>query len=117
MTQKEKKEYAILGVLVVATLAVIYFNFFKPKSSPIPEGPISAIPGGAVTPSLGAGLPVTSTPGATPTAATAASGPFLPNGPALDLKVLDDSRFKSLTPPVYPQVTLPEIGSTNPFGE
>jgi hypothetical protein len=113
MTQKEKKEYAALGVLVLATLLVIYFNFLKPKAPPLPAN-FLAVPGGSGAPAVGQN---TGAPGAAQPGATFSSGPFLPNGPALDLKVLDDSRFRSLVPPTYPKVTPPEIGSTNPFGE
>jgi hypothetical protein len=109
MTTKEKKEYTLLAILLVATFAVIYFNFLKPKGSILPQG---GIPIATVPPEISGAaaiLPVTG--------ATQGTGAFLPNGTSLNLDVLDNPIFKSLTPPVYPTVTGDEIGSDNIFGK
>ncbi len=121
MTSKEKKEYVVIAVMLVATFLVIYFNFLKPKSSPTPIS--SALPGSTPLAGTGSALPAGvggALPGAIPgTAVTtsATSTSFLPAGTSLNLKVLDDTRFKKLVPPVYPTVTPDEIGSTNVFGQ
>jgi len=112
-TPKEKKEYAIIGVMLVATLLVIYFNFMKPKGNSVPVA-TAPVPGGPIiTPTGGTAAPV---PGGATVGIPTSSTTFLPAGTSLDLNVLDDKHFKALVPPVYPQVTPDEIGSTDVFG-
>jgi hypothetical protein len=109
MTTKEKKEYAVLALLLVAIFVVVYMNFLKPKPTEV----ITGIPAGAVSPE---GVPGTAavTQGTTPVVST---GAFLPNGTGLNLDILDSDKFKSLTAPAYPQVNDFEIGSDNMFGK
>lgn len=107
MTTKEKKEYIVLALILVATFFVIYINFLKPKSSV--QVPLSVAPEGVI------GLPADDQ--AANSAAAVPTGAFLPNGTAFNLDVLDSDNFKSLIAPVYPKVSDSEIGSTNIFGK
>lgn len=131
MTTKEKKEYAILTVLLLATFAVIYFNFLKPK--PAPAVHVLALPGASgpsagtvpgATPAAGAGASVLALPGAAATPGAAvpgaisggASNGFLPNGTELHTDVLNSKPFSTFIEPNYPAVSKDEIGSDNIFG-
>ncbi len=95
LSSKEKKEYAILAVLLLATFAFIYFNFLRPKNLPIVKVDTGATaPGGIAAPVYGS---------------------FLPHGTDLNLKILDDPRFKNLSAPTYPDLKAGEIGNDNLF--
>ncbi len=93
MTGKEKKEYSILGILLIAILGLLYFVFLRGPSSPQP----------ATTDQAAA----SSTPAAK----------FLPNGTSFNIKLLQDPRFTNLTAPTYPTVDPSEVGLPNPFGK
>ncbi|MBU6447551.1 hypothetical protein KGQ24_01770 [Patescibacteria group bacterium] len=96
MTSKEKKEYAILGVLFIAILLVLYFAFFRGSSSgPQPSSDVGGV-------------------GAQSSSNTAK---FLPNGTGFNIKLLQDPRFTNLTAPLYPTVDPSEVGQPNPFGK
>jgi hypothetical protein len=127
MTTKEKREYIILAVILVALLGFVYMNFFHksqpaataeqtaamngalPGSMPAPAG---ALPNGV--PSAGP-IPGSLAPGSN-AAPAASSGQFLPHGTELNFKVLQDPRFQTLIVPVYPTVDPSEVGMPNPFG-
>ncbi|GAC1413066.1 MAG: hypothetical protein NVSMB66_3980 [Candidatus Doudnabacteria bacterium] len=131
MTSKEKKQYAILAFLALATFGVIYFNFLKPKKAPavytvaLPGTP----PGGTgmppVTPGTAASSPTSPTTSAGAAIQKAGSGPaftnsagaILPNGNDLRLDVLRSKPFSDFVEPNYPQVKKEEIGSTDLFGK
>ena len=114
-TPKEKKQITVIVVMLLATFAVIYFNFLKPKSVPAPTAVQSnTLPGSGTD--LPAGTTGAVTAGST-SASVSAGSAFLPGGTNLNLNVLDDKHFKALVPPVYPVVTPDEIGSTNVFSE
>jgi len=89
---KEKREYAILAILVIGTLWVLYSHFFAPSSLTV------------ALPSAG-----------TPTLVGGSSSAILPNGPQIDLAPVQDPRFKNLVPPNYPVVSRGEVGTANPF--
>jgi hypothetical protein len=129
MTLKEKKEFGMLGVLVLATFVVIYVNFLKPKPATPP--PLLGLPGnggpassGAIN--SGAGVPsltpvVSQMPGAAgavvPGAVMLPTTNFLPNGADLQIDVLKNKPFSALVPPQYPSVTKEEVGSDNVFAK
>lgn len=93
MTSKEKKEYGILTVLVLGIFFVIYSNFIK-KDTPTPDAGLAPDALGVVPEQT-----------------------FLPHGTAFETGILQDKKFKNLTPPSYPQVDRSEIGVVNPFGQ
>jgi hypothetical protein len=134
MNLKEKKEFGMLGVLVLATFVVIYVNFLKPKPATPPPllglpgngGPASsgAINSGAGVPSLTPvasqmpGVPGAVVPGAgLPGAVMLPTTNFLPNGADLQIDVLKNKPFSALVPPQYPSVTKEEVGSDNVFAK
>jgi hypothetical protein len=92
---KNTKQLVILIGLVVLIVGVLYFGFFK-KSAPTPT---ETVVGVSDVPVSGIG--------------TKDDLGFLSK--PLDTKILDDSRFKALTPPNYPSVTVSELGLKNPF--
>jgi hypothetical protein len=97
---KQQKQLALLGVLVIAILAVVI-----PFMMGGDEGTESTDP-----------LPVVD--GIVPGVDGAASGQydFLPDGFDVDLSVLDDPRFKALNAPSYPTVSPGEYGGkADPF--
>lgn len=96
MTSKEKKEYAILGVLALAILLVMYFAFFRGSSS-APQTPVN--------------------PGEVGATSGQSASKFLPNGTGFNIKLLQDPRFTTLTAPMYPTVDPSEVGQSNPFGK
>ena len=110
-TSKEKKEYIILAIILIAVGWVVYSNFVAPKN------------GGSATvvnsnPALRAGPGGTETVSGDGSAAGGAAGTaggFLPNGANIDLGPVEDPRFKQLTPPNYPVVNRTEVGNPNPF--
>ena len=93
MTTKEKKEVIILVILLIVVAFVVYFNFFK---KPDPGNQVFGVPDAVEGPAVSA-------------------GGFLPNGPSLDLDILEDAKLKALIAPKYPTVTKDEVGQTNPF--
>jgi hypothetical protein len=120
MTTKEKKEYAILAVLVLATIGVVYFNFFKKPAAVVTTPGATPQPAGAVLPGANPLQSPLAVPGSAAPVGTVApatnSSAFLPNGPKLDIeKVTTDKRFLRLQAPDYPTVTREELGIPAPF--
>lgn len=94
VTKEIKRKRILLGVfglLIVASLAIIYFGIFS-KSSP----------------AVSSQLPATAT-------VTAVA----PGGKVADLnvQVLEDSRFKELQPPPGVPVKTETTGKSNPFSD
>jgi hypothetical protein len=100
---KNQKEVAVLAVLVVATIAVIG-TFMMKKTGGADPFVDAEVPSDVVV------------QGVDPIAGNVSGNySFLPEGFDVDLDVLTDIRFKSLTPPSYPVVEQSEIGNPDPF--
>ena len=104
---KEKKEYIVLGILVLAIIGAIYF-YMRPSAPAAPANTQTA---------NNSQNPQQSQNSTSPTDAlqTLVNGPFLPNGTTLNINLLNDPRYQTLIDPVYPQVDRSEVGNPNPF--
>ncbi len=99
---KEKKEYIVLGVVLLAIVFVLYSYFGKKSGSPTPE----------TSKDVASGLE----PVPMQTNASAKKVLDLHSiGSNLNTAVLEDPRFKYLITPAYPTVDRSEVGLQNPF--
>ncbi len=100
---KEKKEYIVLGIVLLAMVFVLYSYFNKGSDAPSPEVSQTDVVGGLqVVPMTGA----------------VSSKKVLDLhsiGSSLNTAVLQDPRFKYLVTPAYPTVNRAEVGLQNPF--
>jgi hypothetical protein len=103
MTKKEKIEYGLLAVLLIAVGAVLYFFVFNPQPS-APSQP-------------GTGAPTMPTMGVPGMATSGSASSFLPNGTGIQTGILSDPKFTSLVKPTYPQVSREEVGNPDPFAQ
>lgn len=99
---KEKKEYIVLGIVLLAMVFVLYSYFNKGSSAPSPEESKTEVAGLQPVPMTGA----------------VSSRKVLDLhsiGSSLNTAVLQDPRFKYLVTPAYPTVNRAEVGLQNPF--
>ncbi|MEK7652201.1 MAG: hypothetical protein AAB351_03335 [Patescibacteria group bacterium] len=104
---KQKKEYIVLGIVLLAIVFVLYSYFGKGSSVPDPE----AVKNTNVVNNL---QPVTM-PGTTAAAPARKVLDLNSIGSSLNTTVLQDPRFKYLVTPAYPIVDKSEVGLQNPF--
>lgn len=100
---KEKKEYIVLGIVLLAIIFVLYSYFGKGKSATSPE---------ASKTDVVSGLQVVPMTGAVPSKKVLDLHSI---GSSLNTAVLQDPRFKYLVTPAYPTVNRAEVGLQNPF--
>ena len=98
MTEKQKREYIILGILALGIIVVIYFYFFSGSGS-----------GGAQLVSLPSSL---TTAGTLPDESLTS---YLPYGPNHNLEVFNTPGYSQLVGPTVPTVSSSEVGESNPF--
>ena len=97
MTEKQKREYIILTILVVGIVAVVYFYFFG---------------GSGANNNQLVSLSNLTTTGTLPDESRSA---YLPYGPNLNLDVFNTPGYSQLVSPSFPTVSPNEIGESNPF--
>ncbi|TSC66435.1 MAG: hypothetical protein G01um101477_92 [Candidatus Doudnabacteria bacterium Gr01-1014_77] len=100
---KEKKEYIVLGIVLLAIVFVLYSYLGKGSSTPDPE---------AVKNTSTENLQPVVTPGTQHARKVLDLNSI---GSSLNTAVLQDPRFKYLVTPAYPIVDKSEVGLQNPF--